>query len=180
MRQLARRWPWLVLLTAAWVLLQGEATAGNLLGGLAASILVLALAPLSIERRRHRIHVLGLVRYLGFVAWSLVTSSIDVVRTSLVPTPPRLRSGIVRCELPGASPLVTTLVANAITLTPGTLTLAADASTDPAVLHVHVLGLGDVEDFRAQIADLHRRATAAVAPSLDDPRAAAPPQAGAP
>jgi multicomponent Na+:H+ antiporter subunit E len=105
------------------------------------------------------------IRYVGFVAWSLVTSSASVVRTSLVPTPARLRSGIVRCELPGASPLVTTLVANAITLTPGTLTVTADATADPAVLHVHVLGLSDIEGFRGEIADLHARARAAVTPN---------------
>jgi multicomponent Na+:H+ antiporter subunit E len=164
MRALARRGPWLLVLAAAWVLLQGEATVGNLLGGLAVATLVLVAVPLVVDDGRHRVHPFRLVRYLAFVAASLVTSSLTVVRTSLAPSPARLRSGIVRCELPGATPLVTTMVANAITLTPGTLTLAADATHDPAVLHVHVLGLGDVDAFRAEVAGLQRRAAAAVTP----------------
>ena len=69
----------------------------------------------------------------------------------------------MRVELPGATPLVTTLVANAITLTPGTLTVTA--GSDPAVLHVHVLGLGDLDEFRAEILDLQRRASAAFTPA---------------
>ena len=60
-----------------------------------------------------------------------------------------------------------TLVANAITLTPGTLTVTAES--DPAVLHVHVLGLGDVDEFRASVHDLHRRATAAFTPARELP-----------
>lgn len=164
MRRLVGRVPWIVVLTATWVLLQGEATVGNLLGGLAAALVVLLAVPLAREPGRHRVHPLGLLRYLAFVAGSLVTSSLAVVRTSVAPTPRRLRSGIVRCELPGASPLVATMVANAITLTPGTLTVTADADADPAVLHVHVLGLDDVDAFRAEVADLHRRARAAVTP----------------
>lgn len=164
MRRLLRRWPWLVGLTLTWIVLQGEVTVGNVLGGLGASGLVLLVVPMADAPRLHRVHPWALTRFLVFVAWSLVTSSLAVVRVSLLPTPDRLRSGIVRCELPGATPLVTTMVADAITLTPGTLTVAARADTEPPVLHVHALGLGDVGDFRAEVADLHRRATEAVTP----------------
>lgn len=168
MTPLVGRLSWLVVLTTTWVLLQGDLTAGNVLGGLAASTVVLVTAPLAVEPRRHRIRPFRLLRHLAFVARSLVTSSLAVVRTSLAPTPRRLRSGIVRCELPGADPLVTTMVANALTLTPGTLTVTADATTDPAVLHVHVLGLDDIDAFRADVADLHRKVLAAVPLRSDD------------
>ena len=48
-----------------------------------------------------------------------------------------------------------TLVANAITLTPGTLTI--DARGRPAVLYVHVLSFDAVEATRAEVEDLERR-----------------------
>lgn len=161
---LPHRWPWLVGSVVGWVLLQGEVTVGNVLGGAVVATLVLAAVPVLPPDRAHRVHPVALARFVAAVLASLVTSSIGVVATALAPSPRRLRSGIVRCRLPGASPLVTTMVADAITLTPGTLTLAAEVDDGGAVLHVHVLGLDDVDAFRAGVAVLHRRATAAVTP----------------
>lgn len=160
--RLVTRASWVVVLTATWVLLNGELSAANVLGGLAVAAGVLVSVPIAPVARRHDVHPVAALRFLGFVLWSLVTSSLAVLVTSLRPTDERLRSGIVRVVLPGASPLVTTLVANAITLTPGTLTVTAEA--DPGVLHVHALGLGDLDEFRAEIADLHARAAAAFTP----------------
>lgn len=160
MIRLRRMVPWVAVLTVIWVLLNGEPTVANVLGGLFVSSLVLVAFPLAPATASHRVHPLALSRFAAFVAASLVTSSLQVAVTALAPTPARLRSGIVRVELPGATPLITTLVANAITLTPGTLTVTA--TSEPAVLHVHVLGLTDPEEFRASIRDLQERATAAV------------------
>lgn len=159
--------PWTIVLTTIWVLLNGRPHVANVLGGLVVSAVVLIAFPLAAEDRRHRFHPLATVRFALHVAWNLVTSSLAIVIAVLAPTPARLRAGIVRVELPGASPLVVTLVANAITLTPGTLTMTAQS--DPAVLHVHVLGLGDVDEFRASVHDLHRRATAAFTPAEGSP-----------
>lgn len=158
---------WAPVLAVLWVLLQGDLTVGNVVAGLAVGALVVLAVPLAPAARRHRIHPLGLLRYVLFVLWNLVTSSVVVVVTSIRPTPERVRSGIVRVDLPGAAPLVTTLVANAITLTPGTLTVSAETGEAGGVLHVHVLGLGDVEEFRASIADLHRRARRAFEPTAE-------------
>lgn len=161
----------MVALTVIWVLLNGDLTAANVAGGLAVGVGVGLLAPMAPAPRRHRVHPVALARFTGFVLWSLVTSSWAVVQASLRPTDARLRSGIVRVDLPGATPLVTTLVADAITLTPGTLTVTADVPDDgPAVLHVHALGLGDVEEFRAEIRDLQDRATAAFTPRPEEDR----------
>ncbi|QYG91195.1 cation:proton antiporter [Iamia sp. SCSIO 61187] len=164
---LRRTAPWTIVLTTIWVLLNGRPQVANVLGGLAVSAIVLIAFPLAEEGGGHRFHPVATVAFALHVAWSLVTSSLAVALAVVAPTPARLRSGIVRVELPGASPLVTTLVANAITLTPGTLTVTAQS--DPAVLHVHVLGLGDVDEFRASIHDLHRRAAAAFTPVGEAP-----------
>lgn len=145
-------------LTALWLALQGEATLSNALAGLAVAAVVVAVAsPPTVAQ--HRLRPLPAVRLAGLVAWSLVTSSAQVARTSLAPTDRRLRAGIVRIELPGATPLVTTIVANLISVTPGTLTV--DATPD-GVLHVHALGLDDPDELRATVAALHRHTTAAL------------------
>jgi multisubunit Na+/H+ antiporter MnhE subunit len=49
-------------------------------------------------------------------------------------------------------------------LTPGTMTLTA--RLDPAELHVHAIGLGDVNEFRLSVHDLERRTTAAFTPQI--------------
>lgn len=158
------RLPPFVGLVAVWLLLQGEVTVGNLVGGVAVAAVIVGLVPLDRPRRGHTVHPVALARLAAFVGWSLVTSVWRVLVATLAPTPARLRAGIVRVDLPaGSSDWVTTLVANAITLTPGTMTLTATAG--PPVLHVHVLGLGDVEEFRADVLDLHRRVDAAFTPA---------------
>lgn len=159
---MSRRLPVFAVLLVAWVLLYGEPSVGNVLAGAAVAGGVLALFPLEAGSHGHRLNPLALARFLGFVVISLVTSSLQVVRAVLFPSADRWRAGIVRVELPPTSPLVVTLVANAISLTPGTLTLTATNS--PPVLHVHVLGLHDPDEFRSSIVDLHRRATAAFTP----------------
>lgn len=166
------RWPLrlppFVGLVALWLLLMGEVTVPNVVGAIVVTTLIEVLVPLRLPRSRHRVHPVALVRLGAFVGWSLVTSAWTVLVTALAPTPPRLRAGIVRVELPpSASEWVTTLVANAITLTPGTMTL--EATMAPPVLQVHVLGLGDVEGFRDEILDLHRRVDAAFTPRRDVP-----------
>lgn len=164
----ASRAGWIATIAVTWLLLQGDLTAANLIGGLLAGLAVVLAFPLRAHPDRHRVHPWALVRFLATVGWSLVTSSAQVVATSLRPTAGRLRSGIVAVDLPGASPLVTTMVANAITVTPGTITVSTEPIEGGARLYVHVLGLAAVDDFRAEIEELRVRATAAITP-IDHP-----------
>ncbi|NLV55985.1 MAG: hypothetical protein GXY13_10280 [Acidimicrobiales bacterium] len=155
---------WIVTISVTWLLLQGDVTVANAVGGLIAGTVIVLAVPMAPRSDRHRVHPWALVRFVAFVGWSLVASSVRVAATALRPTDVRLRSGIVAVDLPGATPLVTTMVANAITVTPGTMTIEAGPVPGGARLHVHVLGLGDVERFRAEVDDLRARATAAVTP----------------
>jgi multisubunit Na+/H+ antiporter MnhE subunit len=92
----------------------------------------------------------------------LVTSSVSIAATVLRPRPDRLRAGVVNCPLRSDDPLVATVVADSITLTPGTLTL--DVHAEPPSLDVHVLGLGDPDDVRADVARLERLVLGAITP----------------
>jgi multicomponent Na+:H+ antiporter subunit E len=75
---------------------------------------------------------------------------------------------VVRIALEHDSPLTTTIVANSITMTPGTMTLTA--TVDPAELHVHAIGLDDVDEFRDSVRSLERRVVAALEPAPIAPR----------
>ena len=61
----------------------------------------------------------------------------------------RVRTGIVAVPLLGCSDAVATLIADAISLTPGTLTL--EVRREPLTLYVHALDTRDVEELRKEI-----------------------------
>jgi multicomponent Na+:H+ antiporter subunit E len=153
------------VLVGVWLLLQGELTVANVLGGVALGLFLALLFPVSEEVVHHRLHPWAFAKFVVFVLYSLVMSSWEVIKVIVRPTPTSLRSGIVRVRLEAESPLTTTIVGNAVTLTPGTMTLTA--RVDPAELHIHVLGLDDPDEFRESVHDLERRTVAALTPELD-------------
>ena len=87
--------PWVLVLATTWVLLNGEPTVGNVLAGIGMAVLVMMAFPLADPARSHHFHPWGAIRFLGFVGWSLVTSSAQVVVTSL--SRPRSGSAPASC-----------------------------------------------------------------------------------
>ena len=150
----------------AWLSMWGDVSVPNVLSGVIAVAAVLWVSSmLPLPTMRHRLHAVALVvlawhfvRLLGLSSWA-------VLKTSLRPTPAALRSAIVAAPLTQRSPLVSTIVANFISLTPGTLTLdvSLDDDNDP-VLYLHVLGFTNVEAARADVAQVERWVLAAVTP----------------
>jgi multicomponent Na+:H+ antiporter subunit E len=156
--------PLFVVLLGTWLLLQGEVSVANVLGGAVVAAALVVVFPVGAHVVHHRLHPWAFAKFIGFVLWSLVLSSWEVIKIVVRPTPTNLRAGIVRVRLQHESPLTTTIVANAVTLTPGTMTLTA--RLDPAELHIHVLGLADAEEFKESVYDLERRTVAGLTPDL--------------
>jgi len=160
--------PLFVLLV--WLALWGEVTLVNLGSG----VVVVAIIGLLFRHLppRHTLHPVALLHLLAVFVWRLASSSATVVVTVLAPTPARLRSGVVGVELSHPSPLIATIVADAISLTPGTLTLdcryADDAAATgaPPVLYIHVLGLADPAMIRDDVWRLERLVVSAITPTL--------------
>jgi multisubunit Na+/H+ antiporter MnhE subunit len=90
----------------------------------------------------------------------LVTSSWTVVVTVLRPTPERLATKVVAVQLATTSALIASLVANSLTLTPGTMTVGIDEET--FTLKVHILGEIDEVEFIQQVRALEQRLSRAV------------------
>jgi multicomponent Na+:H+ antiporter subunit E len=157
-----RSLPLVIVLLGVWLLLQGELSVGNVLGGAVLAVVLAVVFPVSDRAAAHRLHPWAFVTFIGFVLYSLVLSSWAVIKVIIRPTPTSLRSGIVRVGLVEDSPLTTTIVANAVTLTPGTMTLTARVA--PAELHIHVLGIDDPDVFRTSVHDLERRTVAGLTP----------------
>jgi multicomponent Na+:H+ antiporter subunit E len=101
-------------------------------------------------------------RLLGFAAYfgrELSVANAQVVWDVLTPRS-RLNPGIAAVPLRSRTDAEVTLLANLVTLTPGTLTLAI--SRDPAVLYVHGMYAPDVDAFRAQLTEMETRMLRAV------------------
>jgi multicomponent Na+:H+ antiporter subunit E len=168
-----RRHPFVALwLAVVWVGLWGSVTAANVLGGVAVAVALLALLPLPEQATEVRVSQEGdgpvrvrpvaVVRYVLYFAVELVKASLIVVWQVLRPGG-ELRQAVLAVDAAGASDLLLTVVANSVSLTPGTLTVEVDR--ERAVLYVHALDVGGpdgVDNARRSIERLMRVAALAV------------------
>lgn len=143
-----------VALLALWVALWGELSVANVASGIVAVALVTWLFA---ERSgpTYTLRPLGGLRLLIFVAYSLVISSLRVALAVVAPNRKRTHPTVQHVKLQRGSVFYGAIVANAITLTPGTMTLELDEDT--LELSVHVLGEVESAKFAADVLDLERR-----------------------
>jgi multicomponent Na+:H+ antiporter subunit E len=146
-------------LIVTWIALWGELSVANLLSGVVVAFLIMFLFP-SITDAHHRVHPVGAVKFVALLLRDLVTSSWTVVITVLRPTPERLTTKVVAVQLATTSALIASLVANSLTLTPGTMTVGIDEET--FTLKVHILGEIDEVEFIQQVRALEQRLSRAV------------------
>lgn len=129
-----------ILLALAWVALTGRFNMVNFAFGFALGYGVLWLA----QRVLGPSSYFGKARrFLGFVLfflWEVFKANLQVAYIVLNPRYP-LQPGIIAVPLDARSDTEITLLANIITLTPGTLSI--DVSADRKVLYVHTLDMGD-------------------------------------
>jgi multicomponent Na+:H+ antiporter subunit E len=147
------------ILMAVWLALWGEASVGNIVSGVIVIAVVMIVFDQGHQLHTHRLSPVGMIRMITVFLRDLVVSSWRVVGAVLAPTPQRLRTGVVAVPLTCADPLVLKTVSDLLCLTPGTLTVEID--TEPTVLYVHVLGLGDPDDVRREVQALEARVLAA-------------------
>ena len=139
---------WLVVL---WTALWGSPSPANLASGV-----VVALGVGVVSRRIERAGriVVRPVRALMFTLYFVykLIQATAVVVLEVATKHNRIRTGIIAVPLPGCTDALVTLVADAISLTPGTLTV--EVRRDPPTLYVHVLHLLDVDKVRRNIRQL--------------------------
>lgn len=159
MRRLAE----FVIIVGVWVGLWRDPGWGNLLAGalLAAASLVVFRRDPSAWRLRPLFRPLAVLRLLGYFALKLVEANVIVAWEVVTPTN-RIQEGIVAVPLETPSDVVTTLVANMVSLMPGTVTV--EVSDHPRILYVHVLHLRDVESMREEVRRLEELALPALGP----------------
>ncbi len=147
-------------LTILWVALYGEASVGNILGGLVVAGILVAFFPVSQSSVRY-VRPWGAVQLCWYVFVSLVTSTWAVVVAVLFPRPDRVEASVRTVQVSTRSATAMTLMGNLITLTPGTMTVDIDESA--GILQVHVLGRVDDREFASSMARLEKKVSAALA-----------------
>ncbi|MCK8600371.1 Na+/H+ antiporter subunit E [Desulfoferrobacter suflitae] len=139
-----------LLLTIAWMALTGQFLLSNFIVGFAVAYLILWLAQVEADPSGYFARVPKMIALLTFFLWELIKANLKVAYDVLSPKW-HMRPGVVAIPLELTSDLEITLLANLITLTPGTLSL--DVSTDRKVLYVHSMYIDDVNEFQRQIKD---------------------------
>lgn len=140
-----------------WLLLWGDLNLANVLSGLVLAVgLVVVFPPAHTNDDPIVVRPVATVSFLVWFLWALIQTNVAVAKEVVLPSSRSdINPAVVACFLRTRSGRLATIVANAITLTPGTLTV--DARSRPAVLYVHVLTFESVEATRAEVEDLERR-----------------------
>lgn len=145
MRLFAGRAAWLV---AVWLFLWEDLSVGNVVSGLLVATAVLTAFPPRKTVRRGRFRPVAALKFFVYFQWKLLQASFVVAWEVLTPQN-RINLGIVAVPIRHFSDALTTLLANAISLTPGTLTIEVDR--EATILYVHVLHLRSVDEVRRDV-----------------------------
>ena len=138
-----------IFLAFIWVFLTGEFTPANLgVGVVLGYVLLLAFHPVFNPHTSYFGKVWQVAYFFIYFFWQLLLANLrvawEVITPKIYATP-----GIVAIPLDLKSEIEITILANLITLTPGTLTL--DISTDRRTLYVHSMYVDNAESFRQSI-----------------------------
>jgi multicomponent Na+:H+ antiporter subunit E len=139
-----------MLLALAWGAMTGSFTLENLLFGFALGFAVLFGARRVMGPSGYFSRIGRVIRFIGFYLRELFLANLRVAYDVVTPTM-RTRPGIIAVPLDVTTDLEVTLLANILTMTPGSLSV--DISADRKVLYVHGMFVDDPESFRREIKD---------------------------
>ncbi|MDR7301354.1 Na+/H+ antiporter subunit E [Haloactinomyces albus] len=156
-----RRLPLLVWLVLVWVMLWGTFDVGTVFFGVLVALLVTAVFPAPPIATNIVVRPWRFLQLVGFLAWDMVISTVRVSWQALRHGP-GARAGIVAVTLVTNSDHLTAMVANAISLAPGTFVLQVDRVN--RICYVYTLGMRqeDAPSVRRGVLAWERRVVHAV------------------
>jgi multicomponent Na+:H+ antiporter subunit E len=141
---------WHILLALTWAALTGVLTWSNILVGFILAYPVLFIAQRSVDASRYFWRLERVVRFAVLYLWELILANLRVAYDVMTPTR-RMRPGVLAIPLDANTDVEITLLANLITLTPGSVSL--DVSSDRRFLYLHAMYIDDVEEYRKSVKD---------------------------
>ena len=145
-----------ILISMLWALLTGKISIGNLLIGYFLGYFSLMLMnPSKGQKNSYFRKSYQFIHFTLFFTKELVVSSYRVAKDVTKPLP-LMRPGVIGIPIDAETDLEITMLANIISLTPGTLSL--EVSPDRKTLYIHAMYVTDPDDLRREIKDgLERR-----------------------
>jgi multicomponent Na+:H+ antiporter subunit E len=145
-----------LVLPIIWMALTGQFTLANFVTGFIISFVCLWLitSPTELPFAKMLARLLRFVGFLFFFLWEVLVANLRVAWEVITPRH-HMQPAIVAIPLTAKSDLEITILANVITLTPGTLSL--DVSPDRKMLYVHTMYVSDVDAFRRDIKERFER-----------------------
>ncbi len=137
-----------IFLAFAWSGFTGQFTPPNLFLGFVLGYLTLFLTRRTFKPSNYFEKVPQFLGFILFFLWELVVANIRVAYRILSPLE-NLRPRVIAVPLETCSEIEMTVLANLVSLTPGTLSL--DVSEDQCVLFVHAMYAPDPEVVRKNI-----------------------------
>lgn len=135
--RLRASWGMLLWLVVVWVLLWGDLSLANLLGGVVVALAVTTLTPLPRTPFDGRFRPWGVARLLARFARDVVVASAQVAWRAI--TGRRLRGAVIRVRLRSHSDVYLSLTAGMTSLVPGSIVIEAHRFT--GTLYVHVFDI---------------------------------------
>ncbi|TGG93996.1 Na+/H+ antiporter subunit E [Natronospirillum operosum] len=144
-----------VLLALSWTVLSGNLSVLNMIFGFVLGYGALAvLQPGAPILAGYAQRVPRFVIFVFFFIKELIKANVKVAFDVLTP-PWHMQPGVIAMPLQARTDLEITMVANLISLTPGTLSL--DVSNDRRVLFIHAMFLQDEKTLRDDLHEIERR-----------------------
>lgn len=137
-----------IMLSVAWAALLGEFSTVNMIAGFVFGYFMLWLMQSIWGTTNYSKKLWRIIVFVLYFLKELVIANLRVAYSVLAPNS-QMQPGIAAIPLDIESDAEITMLANLITLTPGTLSL--DVSDDRKVLYVHGMHIYDLEEFKQEI-----------------------------
>ena len=140
---------WNILLAVNWALLTGRFNLENLVAGFVIGFFLLWVLRRAVGQTDYFPRVGNAIAFFVNFLWELLLANLSVARTVLFEPREKINPAFVAIPLEAETDAEIALLANLITLTPGTLSL--DVSEDRRTLYIHTLDVEDVDALRVEI-----------------------------
>jgi multicomponent Na+:H+ antiporter subunit E len=139
-----------ILLGLAWALASGRFSLANFCLGFVLGYFFLWLTRRDPTATRYFHRVPQILQFIVIYVWDLIRANLRVAHDVITPRH-HMRPGVIGIPLDVQSDAEITMLANLLTLTPGSLAL--DVSPDRKILYIHAMYIdeGNVEKLRREI-----------------------------
>lgn len=137
-----------ILLALAWMFLSGDLNFINFIEGFLIGFIILWVSKHASESYDYFKKIPRIIGFVFYFFYELFVANLKVAYDIITPKH-RMEPSIIAIPLTVDKDFEITILANLITLTPGTLSL--DVSTNKKILYVHSMYVSDPKDFIDEI-----------------------------